>query len=214
MGRVVPSFWHPGELFWYPGSTLGPFWHLGSTLEDHGNSGMGTPEQDFHRSFGDFGSFSRVLFGTETRNSNLFRACFQVTFLFDFRSEISKLSVPIQVFAWKLLHKPTFLDFRVDFCRFLEALEIVFSGFCCPEHRFENPQIFYFLGRRSRIPSPLQVGADSLAVVALKLLHNRSTNCNTQNSNCNFSVSLQFSTTSAWWPLASRGRRTFIVSYC
>ena len=38
--------------------------------------------------------------------------------------------------------KSFFMDFGVEFCRFLEALGAVFSGFLGLENRFENRGVF------------------------------------------------------------------------
>ena len=137
LGCLVPPFWQPG----------GPFWHLGSTLEDHRSSRMDTRGAGtgfslisgwfvdvFWKLFGHCGLKFQFCLGLVSRS--LFVPTFESKFG---RMGLQKAGFRIEGIAeTNFPQESIFKDFAVDFCRFLEALGTVFLG-----DRLEN---WWFFG--------------------------------------------------------------------
>ena len=117
----MPPFWHPG----------GPFWHLGGTLGDHGSSRMDTGGSRI-RFVSIFGRFwdpiLNVFLAPRAKILFFFPSLFPGHFLYRFLSRNPDAwGFQNQVFAWKVLQKPTF--HRNRFLKFVGSIVVDFFVF-------------------------------------------------------------------------------------
>ena len=128
-GTILAPREHPG----------GPFWHVGTTLEDHGNSRMDTRWSFtescsiwtdfwtlFWKFFGHRGLKFQFVFGFVSRSLLIPLSDSKFQFLGLINLGSRQDSIAKNTFS----HKSIFRIFRIDFDRFLETLEPVFLVFC------------------------------------------------------------------------------------